>query len=364
MLQSCIPGQPAAQIPKWHQELRNSYITGVQDQPVQTADDVIKAIAKARLDKLLTLKITFSTIVSQALHPQLGIPQLYHDQMNIIRQHLSNMNYDPPPNHAPHISQMKKCPKLTCRVLLQQDDWPNWKASEFKQLDQYETQQTFGPPQTLPPGANILNLLWTYLIKDCRTKKACCICNSSPKFQGSVTMAEMYAPALDQTGACIFWAASALYNFVTISADVSNTFTEYILYLCTILAQIGLEQESATILYKDNQGALLMAEARKPTKRTRHMDIKHFAIQQWVERNLIQFKRISTHDNTADAMTKAIPRTLFYCHMNHIMGQIIPSYAKYLNQQRNQQLDYTSPPKHICVSPAIETLKQGGMLEG
>ena len=63
------------------------------------------------------------------------------------------------------------------------------------------------------------------------------------------------------------------------------------------------------------------------------IDIKHFALQQWVEKDLIDFRRIATHDNSADAMTKATPRTLFYRHMNHIMGKLVPAYATYLKPE-------------------------------
>ena len=49
------------------------------------------------------------------------------------------------------------------------------------------------------------------------------------------------------------------------------------------------------------------------------------------------FRRISTHDNSADAMTKATPRTLFYRHMNHIMGKLIPSYAVHMKTKRDEQ---------------------------
>ena len=43
---------------------------------------------------------------------------------------------------------------------------------------------------------------------------------------------------------------------------------KHILYLCSLLEEIGLRQTDATILYEDNQGALLMANAQQPTKRT------------------------------------------------------------------------------------------------
>jgi hypothetical protein len=97
--------------------------------------------------------------------------------------------------------------------------------SEFKQLDQYYSQGTFGKPCIQPKGANLLPLLWTYLIKDCGTKKACYVCNGSKHMTGSVTLTETYAGSLDQTGSRIFWAAT-LYNFITIGADTSNAFAE------------------------------------------------------------------------------------------------------------------------------------------
>ena len=53
---------------------------------------------------------------------------------------------------------------------------------------------------------------------------------------------------------------------------------KYILYLRSILQDIGMTQHEATILYEDNQGSLLMAQAQQPTKRTRHIDIKYFVL--------------------------------------------------------------------------------------
>ena len=70
-----------------------------------------------------------------------------------------------------------------------------------------------------------------------------------------------------------------------------------ICYIRSILEEIGLNQKDATILFIDNQGALLMADAQRPTRRTRHIDIKHFKIQEWVERDLISMKRIHTRQS-------------------------------------------------------------------
>ena len=44
-----------------------------------------------------------------------------------------------------------------------------------------------------------------------------------------------------------------------------------------------------------------MANAQQPTKGTRHMDLKYFSLQEWVERDLLVLRRINTADNYADA---------------------------------------------------------------
>ena len=60
-----------------------------------------------------------------------------------------------------------------------------------------------------------------------------------------------------------------------------------LLYVRTILMEIGLEQSKAGIIHIDNNGALNMANQQQPTKGTRHMQLKYFAIQEWVEADLI-----------------------------------------------------------------------------
>ena len=51
-----------------------------------------------------------------------------------------------------------------------------------------------------------------------------------------------------------------------------------ILYIRSILEGINITQEKATTLYEDNQGAIFMENSGQPTKRTRNMDTKHFAL--------------------------------------------------------------------------------------
>lgn len=104
-----------------------------------------------------------------------------------------------------------------------------------------------------------------------------------------------------------------------------------ILYFRSILEDLHLPQQHATILYEDNNGALLMANAQQPTRRTRHMDIKTFAILDWVEQDLLLLANIRTNDNAADTMTKALTKQLFYRHVDTIMGHRIPKQLERSN---------------------------------
>lgn len=98
-----------------------------------------------------------------------------------------------------------------------------------------------------------------------------------------------------------------------------------ILFFRSLLDDLGIAQQQSTILYEDNNGALMMANAQQPTRRTRHMDIKKFALLDWVERDLLTLHSIKTTDNTADTMTKALGRQRFFRHSDTLMGRRIPT---------------------------------------
>jgi len=110
-----------------------------------------------------------------------------------------------------------------------------------------------------------------------------------------------------------------------------------ILYLRTILEELGMEQEKATILYEDNQGALLMANASQPTRRTRHVDTVKFALLDWVSRDLLELTYVMTSLNTSDGMTKPLGKILFYKHFDRIMGRMVPDTIKNKNAPSEEQ---------------------------
>ena len=84
----------------------------------------------------------------------------------------------------------------------------------------------FGTPVQLPKGANILPFIWCYTVKNNGVRKARCVVNGSPCLKDSVTLGKTYAAALEQPGARMFWALSALHGNIITGADVSNAFAE------------------------------------------------------------------------------------------------------------------------------------------
>ena len=110
----------------------------------------------------------------------------------------------------------------------------------------------------------------------------------------------------------------------TAAAEAGKT----ILYLRSILRELGYEQHSPTTLWEDNAGALFMANAERPTKRTRHMDTKVFVLQDWIMNQHLTMTTVKTDQNIADHFTKALGRVKFYEQTDILMGRHIPKYVR------------------------------------
>jgi hypothetical protein len=141
------------------------------------------------------------------------------------------------------------------------------------------------------------------------------------------------------TGVCISLAGGTIAYKTKLQATVAQSSTEaefmgasdfgkMMLYIRSILWDLGIPQHSASFLYEDNDACTAMAMAQKPTPRARHMDIKFYALCQWVERDLIKLERIDTTVNMADHFTKSLSPVLFRRHTDYIMGRVPPHYSR------------------------------------
>jgi hypothetical protein len=73
------------------------------------------------------------------------------------------------------------------------------------------------------------------------------------------------------------------------------------LYLRYILEEIGIIMDKPTPNLADNQGAVRLANAHQPTRRMRHVEMKHFIILQWTDDysqskgHIINYVSVSTY---------------------------------------------------------------------
>ena len=140
------------------------------------------------------------------------------------------------------------------------------------------------------------------------------------------------------TGCCVRMAGGTIAYKTKLQPTVAQSSTEaefmgacdtgkMLLFIRSILWDLGIPQTAASILYEDNDACIAMANAQKPTIRTRHMDIKYHAICEWVERDYMVLERVHTSRNLADHFTKQLNPILFKRHTDYIMGRVPPKYA-------------------------------------
>ncbi len=100
-----------------------------------------------------------------------------------------------------------------------------------------------------------------------------------------------------------------------------------ILFVRSVMWDLGIPQGAATVLYEDNNACTAKGNAQKPTTCTRHMDIKYFSICEWVDQNLMHLEQIDTKVNMSDHLTKSFSRALFHRHANFLLGHVPPTYS-------------------------------------
>jgi len=98
-------------------------------------------------------------------------------------------------------------------------------------------------------------------------------------------------------------------------------------HLRTVLHDLGLSQSRPTVIYEDNKAAIDMINDSKPTTRSRHIDVQHFAIQEWRNRGEIEMRHIPGILNPADDETKALSWMLHSRHSRRTMGHYGPPHS-------------------------------------
>ena len=98
------------------------------------------------------------------------------------------------------------------------------------------------------------------------------------------------------------------------------------LWLRLLLKELGFEQNSATIIYEDNQGCIKLAKHSKNHSRTKHIDIKHHFLREKIESSEVKLIYCPTDQMKADILTKALPGPKFVS-MREMLGLTITDHS-------------------------------------
>lgn len=133
--------------------------------------------------------------------------------------------------------------------------------------------------------------------------------------------------------ACLCGAAIAYKSRLIPTVATSSTEAEFlsavmcakiVKYLRSILQGLDFLRPSPTRLLIDNEAALAVINEKKPTPRSRHIDVQHFAIQEWAENKDIIMEHIAGVINPSDDLTKALGWLLHSRHARRHMGHYGP----------------------------------------
>jgi len=91
--------------------------------------------------------------------------------------------------------------------------------------------------------------------------------------------------------------------------------------------ELGYQQVGLSPIFGDNISSIMMGNNVRPTDRTRHMDIKWFALQEWIHIDQdILLIHISGDLNSSNTLTKALPWIKHHRHTSRAMGATGPVY--------------------------------------
>lgn len=87
--------------------------------------------------------------------------------------------------------------------------------------------------------------------------------------------------------------------------------TQQIVWLRSLLSDLGFQQNEATVLYVDNQSAIGLAQDPRFHNRSKHIDVKFHYIREKTDEEVITPMWISTDEMIADILTKGLARPKF-----------------------------------------------------
>jgi len=94
-----------------------------------------------------------------------------------------------------------------------------------------------------------------------------------------------------------------------------------IMYFRGLLSEMGEDMSKPTVLYVDNQGAVVLAKHKSSCQRSRHIERRYLKIRELVAEGHIEVRYVATAENASDLLTKPLAKDLFDKHRATLSGQ-------------------------------------------
>ena len=113
-------------------------------------------------------------------------------------------------------------------------------------------------------------------------------------------------------GTAIMWWSKVLRTVACSSQDAEfmalSDASREVIFIRNLLKGIGYKLEGPTPLFGDNNGSLALANNPCDHQKSKHIEVRYFFVRQKVEEGRISVVRVSTQDQLADILTKALPQ--------------------------------------------------------
>lgn len=89
-------------------------------------------------------------------------------------------------------------------------------------------------------------------------------------------------------------------------------------WLRKLLVDLMVKFDETVSIYEDNTSCIKIAEEPREYKRMKHLDVKYMFVRDFVQKKKYKLIQISSEDQVADIMTKALGRILFVKHRTNM----------------------------------------------